>query len=101
MPHLTDSYSQSFAFYRYSLELSDVSLHVPICTMTQEMFVRFNSTIQKKAAIYGLRRSMIIPHTIPADATFYFNDSLFVASEQPTRFGLAFVKAQAFHGSYT
>ena len=41
------------------------------------------------------------PHTIPADATFYFNNSLFVASEQPTRFGLAFERAQAFHGSYT
>lgn len=77
-----------------------MSLHIPVCTMTQEMFVKFNATIQQKPAIYNLRRSMIIPHTIPKDATFYFNDCLFVASEQPTRFGLAFVTAAAFHGSY-
>ena len=68
--------------------------------MTQEMYVRFNSTIQKKPAIYNLRRTMIIPHTIAKDATFYFNDNLFVSSEQPNRFGLAFVKSSAFRGSY-
>ena len=68
--------------------------------MTQEMFIRFNSTIKEKPAIYNLKRTSITPYTIPKDATFYFNDSLFVSSEQPARFGLAFVTADAFHGSF-
>lgn len=87
-------------FLSYKLDLSDVKIHIPVATMTQEMFVRFNSEISSKPALYQLRRSQIVPHVITSGSSFYFNDNLFVSSEQPERFGLCFITATSFHGDY-
>ena len=85
---------------KYFLDIKDIRIHVPVCTMSQESFIRFNSTIQHKPAIYTLRKSMIIPHSISKGSTSYFNDCLFACSEQPSRFGLAIVKTAAYKGDY-
>ena len=86
--------------YSYHLELTEIKLHVPVCTMSQESFLRFNATIADKPAIYDLKKTMIIPHPIAKDSTFYFNNCLFACSEQPSRFGLAFVKTSTYKGKY-
>ena len=86
--------------YKYWLDIQDIKLHVPVCAMSQESFVRFNSTLQEKPAIYDLKKSMIIPHPISLGSTFYYNNCLFACSEQPSRFGLAFVRTSAYKGNY-
>ena len=86
--------------YSYHLELTEVKLHVPICAMAQEAFLRFNSTIAEKPAIYDLKKAMIIPYPIAAGNSFFFNNCLFACAEQPSRFGLAFVRTSAFKGRY-
>ena len=87
-------------FLSYHVELMDVKIHVPVCTMTQEMYLRFNSVLKTKNAIYNLKKTSIVPHVISKGSRFYFNNDLFPPGEQPARFGLAFIRASAFQGSF-
>ena len=86
--------------YSYHLDLADIKIHVPVCAMSQESFLRFNSTLAEKPAIYDLKKTMIIPHPIPKGSSFYFNNCLFACAEQPARFGIAFVSTSAYKGKY-
>ena len=97
---MSNSMEQENVQYSYHLELNEIKLHTPVCTMSQESFLRFNSTIAEKPAIYDLKKAMIIPYPIAQGSSFFFNNCLFACAEQPSRFGLAFVRTSAFKGRY-
>ena len=69
----------------YTYEISDIKIHIPVATMTQEMFTRFNAKLQHTPALYNLRKTSLGHHTIPKGSTIFFNDALFPQAEQPNK----------------
>ena len=43
----------------YTYEVSDIKIHIPVASMSQEMFTRFNAKLQHTPALYNLRKTSL------------------------------------------
>lgn len=84
---------------KYKVQLTKCHLHVPIATLSGQVFEHYLKTIEKTPVNLHYKRLTVSSMGIPKQTVNFSTDQLFPRLDSPTRLFLAFVETEAFNGS--
>ena len=83
---------------KYKITITDAKLSLPVATISSQMFINIERSLEKQSAMYYLTKVQISQRCIPAKSRNYVSETLFPTTQIPSRLIIALLPTSTLMG---